>query len=145
MAQRKANPRPALVLFDYPECLECQQLRELILIQPEVQHALAGFHVLRLQPDDTTPAVLPDGRYGTPSALAAELGLTHEPSLVFFADDGSEAFRMDSPWLIDYSGAVLEQHREASVASFLARLEYVASGDFREWPQYQRWRAHTQR
>jgi thioredoxin-related protein len=144
-AQRTANPRPSLVLFERDGCEECRRLREQILEQPAVQEVLAGFHALRLNTDQDGTVVLPDGRRGTAEALAAELALAHRPGIVFFAEDGEEAFRMDSTWLIDHSGQLPDATRQDLLDSFLARLDYVASGAYREWPQYQRWRAQRDR
>lgn len=144
-AQRTANPRPSLVLFERDGCEECRRLREQILEHPSVQEELAGFHALQLNTDHGGIVVLPDGRHGTAGALAAELDLAHRPGLVFFAEDGEEAFRMDSTWLIDHSGQLPDATRQDLLAAFLARLDYVASGAFRDWPQYQRWRAQRDR
>lgn len=144
-AQRTANPRPSLVLFERPGCEECDRLRAQILSHPEVQSVLTGFHALRLNVDQLAVAVLPDGRHGTAAALAGDLALAHQPSLVFFSQGGEEAFRMDSTWLIDHSGQLPDATRQDLLESFLARLEYVASGAYREWPQYQRWRAQYMR
>lgn len=144
-AQRTANPRPSLVLFERDGCDECRRLREQILEHPAVQEVLAGFHTLRLNTDHAGIAVLPDGRHGHAAALAAELALAHRPGLVFFAEDGEEAFRMDSTWLIDHSGQLPDATRQDLLDSFLARLDYVASGAYRDWPQYQRWRAQRDR
>lgn len=144
-AQRTANPRPSLVLFERDGCEECRRLREQILEHPAVQEVLAGFHTLRLNTDHDGIVVLPDGRHGTAAALAAELALAHRPGLVFFADAGEEAFRMDSTWLIDHSGQLPDATRQDLLDSFLARLDYVASGAYRDWPQYQRWRAQRDR
>jgi thioredoxin-related protein len=144
-AQRRANPRPALVLFERHDCEECRRLRMQILEHPEVQEALTGFHVLQLNTDESGTVVLPDGRFGTAEALAAQLALAHRPGLVFFAEDGEEAVRMDSTWLIDHSGQLPDATRRDLLDSFLARLDYVASGAYRDWPQYQRWRAQRDR
>lgn len=144
-AQRTANPRPSLVLFERPDCEECDRLREQILSHPEVQSVLAGFHTLRLNIERPEAVVLPDGRHGTAEALAGELALAHQPGLVFFAEQGEEAFRMDSTWLIDHSGQLQDTAQRYLLDSFLARLEYAASGAYREWPQYQRWRAQHNR
>jgi thioredoxin-related protein len=144
-AQRQANPRPALVLFERHDCEECRRLRTQILEHPEVQEVLRGFHVLQLNTDETGAAVLPDGRFGTAEAMAAQLELAHRPALVFFAENGEEAFRMDSTWLIDHSGQLPDATRRDLLDSFLARLDYVASGAYRDWPQYQRWRAQRDR
>ena len=144
-AQRQANPRPALVLFERHDCEECRRLRMHILEHPEVQEVLTGFHVLQLNSDEDGTAVLPDGRFGTAEALAAQLDLAHRPGLVFFAEEGEEAFRMDSSWLIDHSGQLSDDPGRYLLASFLARLDYVASGAYRDWPQYQRWRAQRDR
>ncbi|AGA34688.1 thioredoxin SoxW [Thioalkalivibrio nitratireducens DSM 14787] len=144
-AQRTANPRPSLVLFERDGCEECRRLGEQVLAHPAVQEVLDGFHTLRLNTDRPGVAVLPDGRHGSAEALAAELALTHRPGLVFFAEDGEEAFRMDSTWLIDHSGQLPDAIRQDLLESFLARLEYVSSGAYRDWPQYQRWRAYRDR
>jgi thioredoxin-related protein len=144
-AQRQANPRPVLVLFERHDCEECARLRAQILEHPEVQEVLKDFHVLQLNTDESVIAVLPDGRHGTAGALAADLALAHRPGLVFFAADGEEAFRMDSTWLIDHAGQLPDATRRDLLDSFLARLDYVASGAYRDWPQYQRWRAQRDR
>ena len=144
-AQRRANPKPAVVLFNRDDCEECRRLSQLILQHPKVQAELQGFYTLELNSDAPGQVVLPDGQYGSAQSLAAALDLTHRPGLVFFAEDGSEAFRMDSTWLIDHDGHLPSETRDDHLQSFLARLDYVQSGAYRDWPQYQRWRAQRDR
>jgi thioredoxin-related protein len=57
---------------------------------------------------------------------AEQLGIFYTPTLIFFDDHGHEIMRVDS---------VVQFYRLRNV------LNYILSGAYREYPNFQRWRA----
>ena len=89
----------------------------------EVRALLERFDVVRLPLGARTALTTPDGRATTAQAWAAELDVTFAPTIVFFAADGREVFRVDA-YLRPF-------HLESS-------LDYVASAAYRDEPSFQR-------
>ena len=97
--ERREAPaqRPLLVLFEAAACDECGQLHAEVLSQPAVRRLLKRYELVRLDWDDSrTPLVIPDGSLSTPAAWADSLRLSRTPALVFFDENGNEAFRLES-------------------------------------------------
>ena len=92
--------------------------------RPQVRALLNGFDVARFAFGAPTRLTTPAGHATTASAWANELGVTFTPTLVFFAADGREVFRIDA-YLRPF-------HLESS-------LDYVASGAYRDEPSFQRY------
>lgn len=122
---RFPGQRPLVVFFEHPNCHACDVLHARPLHDPRVFHPLEHLDSVQLNMWSDTPVVTPDGRRTTAKQWAAELGLFHAPSLLFFDESGREILRIDS---------VVQIFRLSSV------LEYVLSGDYKEQPSYQEWR-----
>lgn len=115
--------QPLLVLFESRSCSVCRELHDDILQRPETRALLERFEVVRLDRTADTPVLTPTGERTTAAAWARELGIDYEPGLVFFNRGGEEVFRV---------AAYLRAFHFQSV------LDYVASGAYREEPEFQR-------
>jgi thioredoxin-related protein len=130
-ADRDPGGRPLLVLFEQRQCGACDELHLDVLQRPAVRAALQGFDVALLDVWAETPVTTPAGEASTSRDWARELGVAYVPTLVFFASDGGEVFRV-----------------EAYLKAFHvhAALDYVATGAYRDQPDFQRFlQARTER
>ena len=82
------------------------------------------FTVVQLDLAGSRALVAPDGSPTNERAWAAEMRITYAPSLVFFDTGGKEVFR---------SEGYLRPFHLASA------LEYVAAGEYRREPSFQRY------
>ncbi|MET0682458.1 MAG: thioredoxin fold domain-containing protein [Casimicrobiaceae bacterium] len=121
--RRSAGGKPLAVLFETIHCGPCDELHREGLQRPQVRALLSQFDVARFAFGAPTRLTTPAGKVTTARAWATELGVTFAPTLVFFAADGREVFRIDA-YLRPF-------HLESS-------LDYVASGAYRDEPSFQR-------
>jgi len=125
---RAGRGRPLAVLFESPACKACAEMHAEAFTRAPMQPLLRGFDVARLLPGPagTTPATLvaPDGTRTDTRAWARDLRINLYPTVVFFDAQGREAFRFD--------GYMRPFHIESA-------FDYVASGAFRQEPQFQRY------
>lgn len=115
--------RPLMVLFESPGCEVCREYHEDIFQRERTRKLLERFDVVGLDRFAGTPVLTPDGERTTAQAWAGALDVRSSPTLVFFDRQGEEVFRV---------GAYLKSFHMQSV------LEYVASGAYREQPEFQR-------
>lgn len=122
--QQRRGGKPLLVVFERTHCASCDELHREGLRRKEVAALLPKFDVARFEPRDSTEVVTPAGRRMTASAWARELAIHYAPTLVFFDAVGKEIFRVD-----------------AYVRPFhlAGALDYVASGEYKKEPSFQRW------
>ena len=120
---RKSNGKPLAVLFESRSCSGCDEMHREGFQRPEVARQIARFDVVRFALGERTELVRPDGRKTTADAWARELKIAYTPTIVFFGDNGREAFRV-----------------EAYVRPFhlAAAFDYVSSGAYRKEPSLQR-------
>lgn len=142
---RRGKPgRPLLVLFERPDCPACERLHRTVLTVPSVRELVGRFDAIQLDTTDTRARVVtPDGAELTPAEWAAGLGLIHEPSLVFFDEQGVETVRADSELLIDPHGVAVDAVDPRIVDNVEARLRYVLEKGYVDQPQFQRWRSRS--
>jgi len=122
--RRHAGGKPLAVLFETAYCGPCDELHREGLQRPSVRALLDQFDVARFALGAPTALTTPAGQATTARAWATELGVTFTPTIVFFAADGREVFRIDA-YLRPF-------HLESS-------LDYVASGAYRDEPSFQRY------
>jgi len=122
--RRTPSGRPLAVLFETTHCGPCDELHRDGFKRQQVHALLERFDVVRFALGARTALTTPDGRTMTAQAWATELNVAFTPTVVFFATDGREAFRIDA-YLRPF-------HLESS-------LEYVASGAYRDEPSFQRY------
>jgi thioredoxin-related protein len=117
--------RPLVVFFEQGDCHACDILHTGPLEQAAIRERLQRMDTVQLDLWGNTPVITPGGERTTDGAWATELGLFYAPTLLFFDEQGREIIRVDS---------VTHLLRLRSV------LDYILSGDYREQPDYQRWR-----
>jgi len=120
----RGRDRPLLVMFEQKDCAPCDELHNDILQRPEARQQLARFDVLVLDMWSRDPVRRPGGRTGSVADWARELNVKYAPTLVFFDAGNTEVFRT-----------------EAYLRAFhlVSALDYVASGAWREYPEFQRY------
>ena len=120
---RRDPGKPLLVMFEQRDCAPCDELHLDILKRPQSREQLERFDVVLLDMWSNDPITLADGRQTTPAGWARELGVQYAPSMVFFDAQNLEVFRTE---------AYLKAFHTQSA------MDYVASGAYREQPEFQR-------
>ncbi len=115
--------RPLLVLFEQKECVACDEFHADVLQRDSARELMAQFDVVQLDRLGKTPVVTPGGQRLGAAEWARELKVQYAPTMVFFDEQGDEVFRAE---------AYLKSFHVQSV------LEYIASGAYREQPNFQR-------
>ena len=118
------NDKPLLVLFEQKVCAPCDELHLDILQREESREQLARFDVALLDIRSRDSLQRPDGSTGSVRDWVQELDVQYAPTLVMFDTQGQEAFRTEA------------YLRTFHVQSALA---YVASGAYKEQPNFQRY------
>jgi thioredoxin-related protein len=115
--------KPLLVMFEQKDCAPCDELHADILQRPEARTQLARFDIVLLEMWSQDPVKRPDGKTGSVTDWARELDVKYAPTLVYFDTGNKEVFRT-----------------EAYLKAFhiLSSMDYVASGAYREYPEFQR-------
>lgn len=116
--------RPLAVFFEQRQCPNCEQLHSGPLRDAETRRLLQELAAVQLDMWSDTPVTTPAGRAITARVWARELGIHYAPSIVLFAADGSEVIR---------SEAFFKSFHTQSL------FDYVASGDYRSEPSFQRY------
>ncbi len=115
--------KPLLVMFEQKDCAPCDELHADILQRPEARVQLARFDIVLLDMWSQDSLRRPDGKTGSVTDWARELDVKYAPTLVYFDTGNKEVFRT-----------------EAYLKAFhiLSSMDYVASGAYREYPEFQR-------
>ncbi len=116
--------KPLAVLIERSSCKECEELHRDAFSRPEVRALLARFAVVQVDLFGGRPVVTPSGERRSERAWARSLGVAYTPTLLFLDGEGHEAFRVE--------GYVRPFHLAGA-------LDYVASGAYREEPDFQRY------
>ncbi len=121
--RRGAQARPLAVLFETPDCAQCDELHAVAFKRREVLAQLAKFDVVRFSFSKAEILTSPEGAKTDAAAWAQSLKVGYVPTLVLFDARGREALRTE---------AYLRPFHVAGA------LEYVASGAHRREPSFQR-------
>lgn len=121
--RRRPGGKPLAVLFETRHCAGCDELHRDGLRRPEMRNLLNGFDIVRFPLFGTEKITAPDGRATTAGDWARRLKIAYSPSIVFFAPDGREVFRIE---------AYLRPFHLAG------SFEYVATGAYASEPEFQR-------
>ncbi|WP_303901155.1 thioredoxin family protein [Thiohalomonas denitrificans] len=115
--------RPLVVLFEQPRCAACDEFHRDVLAREATRDLLGAFDVVRLDRWADTRVLTPAGERTTAREWADSMEVKYTPGMLFFDKTGREVFRT-----------------EAYLKSFHVQsaLEYVASGAYREVPEFQR-------
>ncbi|MFV0370207.1 MAG: thioredoxin family protein, partial [Azonexus sp.] len=122
-ATLKRSGKPMIVLFEQKACAACDEMHQAAFPRAEVKALLAKFDVARVDMASREPVQTPGGKTLPGRDWARSIGVFYTPSLVFFDKAGGEVFRVE--------GYLRPFHLAAS-------LDYVASGAYRQQPQFQR-------
>jgi len=120
---RRAGGKPLAVLFESDRCAPCGELHGDAFRRPTLKPLLARFDIARLVPGRPSRLTAPGGAVVDAQAFARDLRITLYPTVVFFDPGGREVFRFD--------GYMRPFHVESA-------FDYVASGEYRREPQFQR-------
>lgn len=116
--------KPLLVMFEQKECLSCDELHQDIFLRPETQEVLEKFEVVVLDIREEDPLTTPSGKETDSLNWARRLGVKVVPTQVMFDSEGKEIFRNEG-----YAKAFHVQ----------SILDYVASGAYLEYNEFQRY------
>lgn len=131
--RRRPGAKPLLVLFEQRECAACDELHNDALAREESVELLKAFDIVLLDLWSKETLTTPDGRRRAINEWARELAVQYTPSMLFFDAAGREVFRSEA-YLRPF-------HTQAALA-------YVATGAYRNQPEFQRFvqeRADTMR
>ncbi len=117
------NGKPLIVLFEQKQCAACDEMHLEAFPRPEVKELLGKFDIARIDTASRDPVQTPDGKTLPGRDWARAIGVFYTPSFVFFDGAGKEVFRVE--------GYLRPFHLSSS-------LDYVASGVYKEQPQFQR-------
>jgi thioredoxin-related protein len=115
--------KPLLVLMEMRQCPPCDELHRDILAHPDLQGVLSQFDIALLDVWSSDKLIRPSGEELSATQWATELNITYAPSLLFFDAQGREVFR---------SEAYMKRFHIHAV------LDYVATGSYRQEPNFQR-------
>jgi len=121
--RRPAGAKPLAVLFETPQCAQCDEMHAVAFRRQEVLEQLAKFDVIRLGLASGESLTAPDGKKVSADAWARALKVGYVPTIVLFDGRGREVFRTE---------AYLRPFHVAGA------LEYVSSGAYRREPSFQR-------
>ncbi len=117
------SAKPLLLLFEQKQCQDCDELHGDIFKRKETRAQLKRFNVVRLDMWADTPVIDVQGKKTTAKELAQALNVGYVPSMLFF-DGNGEVIRTEA-WLKSF-------HVQSV-------MDYVASGAYKTWPEFQRY------
>ena len=116
--------KPLAVLFEEPDCQNCDLLHTRTFTNPDAKNLLDAFQVVQLNRWSDTPVIKPDGEPTTAAIWAKELGLGFSPAIVLFDNNGSKIIVVDSM---------------LRTFHILGIFDYVSSGAYQSEPDLQRY------
>ena len=118
-----AESKPLAVLFEEPDCQNCDLLHTRTFTSADAKDLLASFQIIQLNRWSNTPVIKPDGEPTTATAWAKELGLGFSPAIVFFDKSGNKLIVVDSM---------------LKTFHILGIFDYISSGKYHTEPDLQR-------
>ncbi len=115
--------KPLLLLFEQKQCRDCDELHGDIFKRRETRAQLKRFNIARLDMWADTPVIDLQGKKTTAKELAQALNVGYVPSMLFY-DGNGEVIRTEA-WLKSF-------HIQSV-------MDYVASGAYKNWPEFQRY------
>lgn len=123
LQQLNRSTKPLLLLFEQKQCRDCDELHGDIFKRKETLEQLKRFNVVRLDMWSKTILIDMQGKKTTVKELAKALNIQYVPGMVFF-DGAGEVIRTEA-WLKSF-------HIQSV-------MDYVASGAYKNWPEFQRY------
>ncbi len=121
---KRAEAKPLVVMFEQQVCKACDELHLDILKKEPVIQSLKALDVVVLDMWSDKMIKTPAGQQLKIKDWAKNLGIHYSPSMVFFDNAGEEVFRT-----------------EAYLRTFhtKAAFDYVATGTYKQTPEFQRY------
>lgn len=121
--RRNEGDKPLMVLFEQKECAVCDEMHGDAFRRPLSRELMEQFDIAVVDIWAKEELITPDGRTLAARDWARQSGVQYVPSMAFFDAGGEEVFRTE---------AYLRPFHLQSA------MEYVASGAYREQPEFQR-------
>ncbi len=119
-----SDTSPAAVLFEEPECENCDLLHQKTFTDPAAATLLGQFNIIQLNRWADTPVVKPDGTATTAKKWADSLGLGYVPAIVLYDAGGKQIIKITAMFRTFH---------------ILGAFDYVASGSYQTEPSFQRY------
>ncbi len=116
--------KPIAVLFEEPDCENCNLLHHKTFVGPVAEELLGQFNIVQLNRWADTSVTKPDGTNTTASQWAEELGLGYVPAILLFDSEGKQ---------------VIEITAMFKTFHVLGAFDYVASNGYLTEPSFQRY------
>ena len=120
----RARGKPLAVFFEQRQCPNCDTLHADTLSDPDTSRIIESFHAVQLDMWADEALVTPTGSRTIARDWARELDVKYAPTIVLFSPDGVEVIR---------SEAYFKRFHTQSI------FDYVASGAYRQEPEFQRY------
>lgn len=121
--QRNQGDKPLMVLFEQKDCAVCDEMHGDAFRRPLSRELMEQFDIAVIDIWSKEELIAPGGEKLAAREWAKQSGVQYVPSMAFFDDQGEEVFRTE---------AYLRPFHLQSA------MEYVASGAYREQPEFQR-------
>ncbi len=121
--QNLAGDKPLAVIFEEPDCENCELLHKQTFASEDASELLNEFHVIQLNRWSDTELVTPAGEKLSAASWARQLGLGFSPAIVFFDNTGKKIIEVDAMFKTFHA---------------LGVFDYVASGAYQTEPNFQR-------
>lgn len=118
-----------IVLFEHPRCHACDVLHGGPMQQAEILQRLGQLNIRQVDMWSDQPVLTNTSQRLSARQWAKQLHLDYAPTLIFFDPQGKEIIRI---------GSVIWFYRLRNV------LDYVLSGDYQRYPNFQQWRYRKQ-
>lgn len=124
LAAARESGKPLAIFFEQRQCPNCDHLHDETISDPETLAIIESFHAVQLDMWADEAIVTPTGSRTSARDWARELDVNYAPTIVLFSSDGVEVIR---------SEAYFKRFHTQSI------FDYVASGDYRREPDFQRY------
>jgi len=121
---RLLGDKPLAVLFEEPDCENCNLLHNKTFADSGADELLQRFNIIQLNRWSDSEVIKPDGTPTTARQWALQLGLAYSPAIIFFDTAGNHVLSLTAMFRTFH---------------ILSAFDYVASGVFQSQPGFQRY------
>ncbi len=116
--------KPLAVLFEAPNCEDCEAFHQQTLAHVETRDLLQQMHVVQLNASDEQEVRTPSGKMTTTKAWYQSLGLSYLPAIVFFDANGTEVMRIN---------AYFRNFHTQSIFAYVLEKAYLTEPNFQRY------------
>ena len=117
------NNKPLAILFEEPDCENCDLLHQRTFTNPDAEPLLEAFNIVQLNRWSDDIVTTPEGENISSADWAKKLGLGFSPAIVLFDADGEKVMVVDAMF---------------KTFHILGVLDYVATKAYEAEPNFQR-------